>query len=292
MTSQARPTLLHLQTLADLDVAAASGIALRDGKLYVIADDRLELAVYSQRGARIDSIALRSGALPDDAAARKRAKPDYEALLALPDGSLLALGSGSSAARRQGAFIQFDARGPSVQAIDLSELYARLAAELPELNIEGATVWRDALYLASRGNGPARDNALIRLDLARASQALLRARALGGDLLSDVQRVQLGELSGVPLSLTDLTVLDGQLLFAAAAEASASTYDDGPCAGSVLGRLTADAQPRDVIAVWPRVKVEGLCAQGGEPQGRLWLVADADDPQSHAPLMAADWPAT
>jgi hypothetical protein len=291
MTSRPQPRLLHLQKLADLDVAAASGIALRDGKLYVIADDRLELAVYDQRGARIESIALRSGALPDDAAARKRAKPDYEALLTLPDGSLLALGSGSSAARRQGAFIQFDARGPSVQAIDLSDLYARLAAELPELNIEGATVWGGELYLASRGNGPARDNALIRLDLERAWQALLQAHALGGSLLRDVQRVQLGELSGVPLSLTDLTVLNGELLFAAAAEASASTYEDGPCAGSVLGRLTVDAQPHDVIAVSPRVKVEGLCAQSGAPQTRLWLVADPDDPQARSPLMAADWPA-
>jgi hypothetical protein len=291
MISQPREALLHLQTVATLDVAAASGIALRADKLYVIADDQLELAVYSLAGVRIGSIPLQGGALPQDAAARKRVKPDYEALLSLPDGSLLALGSGSTARRMQGALIQFGACGVSVEPIDLSDLYERLRSDLPLLNIEGATVWGGELYLASRGNGPDRDNALIRLDLARASQALSQLRALPGDLVRGIQRVRLGELSDVPLSLTDLTVFNQQLLFAATAEASASTYDDGACTGSVLGSLTPDGQTRDVIAMSPRLKIEGLCAQSGEPQSRLWLVADADDPQVHAPLMAADWPA-
>jgi hypothetical protein len=280
-------TSLALRTLATLDVAAASGIATRDGKLYVIADDQRELAVYTLAGARSGSIALQPGALPDDAAERKRQKPDFEALLSLPDGSLLALGSGSAPRRDQGALVRFDAHDSSVEAIDLSDLYARLRLDLPELNIEGGTVWRGELYLASRGNGSRRDNALIRLDLARASEALQHSRALHAHCALDIQPVALGELRGVPLGLTDLAVLQGQLLFAAAAEATESTYDDGACAGSVLGALTRAGLARDLVEVWPRVKIEGVCAQ---PGSGLWLVADADDPQARAPLMAADWP--
>jgi hypothetical protein len=280
-------TPLALRTLAALDVAAASGIAMRDGKLYVIADDQRELAVYTLAGVRCGNIVLQPGALPDDPAERKRQKPDFEALLSLPDGSLLALGSGSAPGRDQGALVRFDAQTISVAAIDLSDLYARLRSELPELNIEGGTVWQGELYLASRGNGPHRDNALIRLDLARASEALRHSRALPAHAALDLQRVLLGELRGVPLGLTDLAVLQGQLLFAAAAEATESTYDDGACAGSVLGALTPAGLAGDVIEVCPRVKIEGVCAQ---PGSGLWLVADADDPRARAPLMAADWP--
>jgi hypothetical protein len=281
-------TPLPLRTLATLDVAAASGIAMHDGQLYVIADDQRQLAVYTLAGVRSGSIVLQPGALPDDPAERKRQKPDFEALLTWPDGALLALGSGSAAQRDRGALVRFDADGSSVCAIDLSELYAQLRSELPELNIEGGTVWDGQLYLASRGNGPRRDNALIRLDLACASEALRDSRALPAQCLLDIQRVALGALHGVPLGLTDLAVLHDQLLFAAAAEASESTYEDGACAGSVLGALTPAGQPRDLVEVAPRVKIEGVCAR---PDGGLWLVADADDPRASAPLMAADWPA-
>ncbi|HEY2736696.1 MAG TPA: hypothetical protein VGI70_22000, partial [Polyangiales bacterium] len=69
--------VLTLRTVAELDVAAASGIVVRGDRLYVVADDELSLAVYTFAGARADSVLLLAGSLPDDPVARKAAKPDF-----------------------------------------------------------------------------------------------------------------------------------------------------------------------------------------------------------------------
>jgi hypothetical protein len=282
---------LQLRTLAQLDVAAASGIALRDASLYVIADDELDLAVYSCGGVRTQSILLRAGTLPIDPVERKAAKPDFEALLTLPDGSLLALGSGSTARRTRGAWICFGQAGATVHEIDLAALYARLTRQHPELNIEGGAVLGEALWLCSRGNGSLHDNALIRLDLRRVCDTLARERALSVDCLVSTQPVSLPQLEGTPLSLTDLALAGDRLLFAAAAEASANTYDDGACVGSVLGRLNLAGEVQGPLRMTARLKIEGVCTRPIERGLGLFLVADADDPQAHAPLMAAEWPA-
>lgn len=281
---------LELQTIASLDLAAASGIALRAGQLYVVADDELELAVYTRAGLRTASIPLRAGALPLDPLQRKASKPDFEALLTLPDDSLLALGSGSSPRRMRGAWVRFDQTHPTVHDVDLTDLYAALTREHSELNIEGGAVLDDTLYLCSRGNGALRDNALIALCLARVCETLARSHALDAASLLRTHRVSLGELAGTPLSLTDLAVGADRLLFSAAAEASPNTYDDGVCTGSVLGTISTAGEVRDALRVAQRLKVEGVCADHSQRALRLFLVADADDPQARAPLMAADWP--
>jgi hypothetical protein len=284
-----RPEPLRLRRVASLDLAAASGIALRADSLYVIADDELDLAVYTQQGLRTGSIALQSGALPDDGAERKAYKPDFEALLSLPDGSLLVLGSGSTARRMRGAWICFEQKGVTVHPIELSGLYAALLREHPELNVEGGAVLDDVLVLCSRGNGSLADNALIRLSLAHVCETLAERHALSAESVLGTSRVTLGELDGTPLSLTDLAVAGDRLLFAAAAEASPNTYDDGACAGSVLGTLTVAGLVGDAAVVTPQLKIEGLCAWPTGGADNLLLVADADDRAARAPLLAADW---
>ena len=274
---------LKLRLVAHLDVSAASGIACVAERLYVVADDLLELAVYDLHGARKQSISLLPGELPREHAARKAHKPDFEALLALPGGSLLALGSGSTARRQRGAWVQAVAAEPRSGAVDLSDLYAALARELPELNVEGGVVLGSQLYLASRGNGARRENALVQLDLGRALASLQSERCLRADSIVRIQRVQLPELDGVPLSITDLAVADAGLIFAAAAEASANTYDDGACAGSVVGRLATDGTASELVMVARGIKLEGICC--ASPR-ELLAVADADDPNAQAPLFA------
>jgi hypothetical protein len=274
---------LKLRLVAQLDVSAASGIACVAEHLYVLADDLLELAVYDLHGARKQSIRLLPGELPSDHAARKAHKPDFEALLELPDGSLLALGSGSTERRQRGAWVQALAAEPRSSAVDLSGLYAALMRELPELNVEGGVVLGAQLYLASRGNGVRRENALVQLDLGRVLASLQSERCLRADSIVNIERVQLPELDSVPLSITDLAVADGGLIFAAAAEASANTYDDGACAGSVVGRLATDGTTRELVMVARGIKLEGICCVSAR---ELFAVADADDPHAQAPLFA------
>ncbi|UVE18048.1 SMP-30/gluconolactonase/LRE family protein [Pseudomonas sp. LS44] len=271
-------TLVHL---AELQLSAASAVVCQGDELWIVADDALVLQRYSLTGEYAGKIALLPGELPADAAERKAHKPDFEALAHLPDGSLLALGSGSTAKRRRGCLLQ----GEAVRIIDLSPLYQELQQHFVELNLEGAVVFGEDLLLAQRGNGAAGENAVVLLDLPQAL-ADLAAGQLSAAALRRIVPLALGDLDGVPLGLTDLAVdPHGRLYCSAAAEASGSTYLDGDCAGSVLARFD-----KDLHLVWrarlaPLAKIEGLAFQA---DGRLLLVADADDPQRLAPLFALD----
>src|SRR5690349_13989277 len=96
---------VDLEPIAELDVSAASGLVAIAERLYVVADDEHFLATYDFAGRPLGRLALWPDALPDEHAERKRLKSDLEALTQLPDGRLLALGSGSTPRRRRGALI-------------------------------------------------------------------------------------------------------------------------------------------------------------------------------------------
>lgn len=272
---------LALQRLADLRLSAASGLVCQGQSLWLVADDALSLQRYSLAGVWQAEQVLLPGELPAEPKARKRLKADFEALLLLPDGALLALGSGSTARRCRACMIQAGA----VRIIDLNPLYQALAGHFQELNIEGAVVYRGQLLLAQRGNGVGGENALVLLDLQQVLRDL-EGGQLSAAALRRILPLHLPDLDGVPLSLTDLC-LDpgGQLFFSATAEATESSYLDGACAGSVLGCFDKDLKPLQLRRLIPPVKIEGLAFQA---DGRLLLVADADDPHTPSPLFALD----
>lgn len=278
---------LPLVTLGALDVHAASGIALRDGLLYVVADDMAELRRYRTDGAPAGSISLfrNDPPLPVDRKARKSAKPDLEALAVLADGRLLAFGSGSTASRRRAALI--DPVSGVVRDIDAANLCDALDREFPRLNLEGAVVWRNHLMLAQRSNGRAPGDGLVLLDLARVLGDLSRSE-LTAACLRRIVPVALGALDGVPLGFTDLaTDEDGALHFTAAAEATDDPVDDAPVAGSVLGRLDDRLQVAWQSRLRPDHKIEGLHWWKRESGRDVWLmVADADDPARPSPLLS------
>lgn len=286
--------MLPLRPRWELAVSAASALVLEGSLALVLADDALELEGYHLLGgARAWSVPLLARpALPEEHAARKAAKPDFEALARLPEGQLLALGSGSTAGRRRGALL---ARGATpeepprvLHEVDLAPLYLALEAQLPALNIEGAAALSGALCLLHRGTR-GDDNAVVELALAEALAALRAGEPLTGAHLRAVRRVDLGRLEGVPLGFTDAAPLDperGALAFSAAAEDTENPYDDGPCRGSVLGLLEPDGRVHSVVRVEGNAKIEGLAlAREG-----LWMVADPDDPTVRAWLYESPWP--
>jgi hypothetical protein len=276
---------LQVSTAAALDVSAASGLCALPDRLCVVADDETFLAQYAFDGAPLGRVALFEEVLPEEHHARKRSKPDLEALAALPDGRLLALGSGSTSQRERGALID-PAHGFTVRPVDLGALYRELRAALPELNVEGAVVVDDHLVLLQRGNGRARANARIELDLARLLEAFDRSVPPPASALIAIANVALPELAGVPLSFTDAAAHAGRVLFTAAAEDTDDTYADGACTGSVIGELIG-ARVSWVQPVQPVCKLEGIACTG---QGVMWLVADADDRATPAALFRASVP--
>ncbi|WP_415754257.1 DUF6929 family protein [Pseudomonas leptonychotis] len=273
--------VLALRQLATLRLSAASALVCQGQSLWLLADDALVLQRYSLSGDWQAELILLPGTLPVDAKQRKPLKPDFEALLSLPDDRLLALGSGSTERRCRGCLVEAD----SVRVIDLSPLYQALAGHFQELNIEGGVVCRGQLLLAQRGNGRGRENAVVLLDLSRVLRDLENGQLSAATLLQIVP-LQLPELDGVPLSLTDLSVApSGALYFSATAEATESSYLDGTCVGSVLGCLDEHLAIVELTLLRPAVKLEGLAFQA---DGRPLLVADADDPAIASPLFTLD----
>ena len=270
-------------------VSAASGIVATERWIYVVIDDEVALGVFPRAGGPGRLLPLFDEVLPNDPKQRKAAKPDLEALCVLPahgdapHGALLALGSGSTERRMRGARWRLDRTGelhgdPEVVALD--ELFAAVAPQVGELNVEGATVDGDMLLLAQRGNGADGVDAVVRVELAGVVDALAAGRAPSGGSVRAVERVDLPEVGGVPASFTDLAALgDGRILYAACGEDTDDPVADGEFTGALVGVL-GEGEPREVE---PSVKVEGLWAEGPD----LLLVADADDRAVPAPLLAA-----
>lgn len=287
-------------------VRAGSALVWLGRKLGVIQDDclwlaRVTLADAADRVSAVDAVPL-----PEVAGrrvfdlAQKREKPDLEAAFVL-DGQLVALGSGSAPGRDRWLRVDLTADADVAQAAwhPVGDLYAALAAR-PDfagsaLNLEGAAVAGDVLWLLNRGNGAPSValgpvNALGALRLAD-----VRAWLAGQGpvpTLVDVVALDPGAVDGVRLTTTDVAALpDGRLLVLAAAEASPDAVADGEVVAAALGVCSAG------VATWTLLtqdgarflgKPEGIVADPMDPQ-RLWVVLDADDPDRPADLCAVVW---
>jgi hypothetical protein len=235
---------------------------------------------YRLDGTRLPD--LPAAARGPEAPIAKPLKPDFEALLDLSDGRLIAFGSGSRPNRERA--VLFDLSRGTARPLDLAPLYARLRAELGEINIEGAARDGDCWVLGDRGVGRQRASALVWLDA-------VAALGDGDDVVSasayrSTSAVPLPDVDGVPLALTDLAAHPTRgLHFLAAAEATDDPYLDAPCTGSVLGRFDPAHRPHLIARLRPDLKAEGLAWwQPQEGPGRWLVVADADDPARHSSL--------
>jgi hypothetical protein len=261
-----------------IDVGAASGLVVRDDVAHVIADDGERLRRYRLDGVRLPDVPSPDGAAETPIA--KPAKPDFEALLDLADGRLIAFGSGTRPNRERATI--FDPQRGTAEPLDLAPLYARLRSELGAINIEGAARVGGRFVLGHRGIAGGA-SALVWLDGA----ALFAGhRSLSADAVREISAVALPDLEGVPLALTDLASQPTLgLHFLAAAEATDDPYEDAPCTGSVIGRFDGAFRPRLLARLRPDLKAEGLAwwqPEGGP--GRWLFVADADDAARHSSL--------
>ena len=264
-------------------VAAASGLCQAAQRLYVVADDEHTLAVFPADSNRPGErhLLLRPEA-QDHAGMPKKLKPDLEAICNLPGGELLALPSGSTPERRIGAVIAIESGNPVLPArlLDFGPLFKRLGHETSQLNLEGAAVLGDALWLAQRGNRTTA-NALFEVALSGWNDGEVPASAFRRAV-----PLELGELHGVPLTPTDLCPLpDGRLVLCAVCEDTPDSYSDGPCVGAAVALIRPGQAPDRIEQLSPTHKVEGVIAQPSPRGLLLWLVCDADEPSRPSPLL-------
>jgi hypothetical protein len=276
-------------------LSAASGLVRSGERLYVVADDELQLGCFSATAARPGTLLrLFKGTLPMRPKPRKKRKADLEILLRLPPlpahahGALLALGSGSSDQRRRGALVPLDARSHARGAaitIDAAPLYTRLERSFDDLNLEGGWLDGDSLCLLHRGNRGDSPNAVIELDYAALVEGLA-GRELPELTPRRITEVKLGAIEGIPLGFTDAcSPAPGVWLFSAVAEDTHDARADGACVGAVIGLAT-----RAEGIVWqrriaPLHKVEGIDARLRAGRLDMLCVTDADDPSTPAQLL-------
>ncbi|MFN9472270.1 DUF6910 family protein [Acidovorax sp.] len=289
-------------------LSAASGLVRVGAWLYLVADDEHHLGLLPAAAAAAAAVQPQSqaplvqlhrilpGDLPADTGARKKRKPDLEALVLLPaspahpNGALLALGSGSKPQRQRGVTIALDAAGRpagAAQVVDLTALYTPLRAEFADLNIEGAFVANEELHLLQRGNKGDARNACITYALAPLlawlSGTLAEPPAALRTTLFD-----LGTVDGVPLGFTDGAALpagQGGWLFSAVAENTDDSYADGECVASAIGWVDADGVLQRMAALEGAPKVEGIAL---DEERRLLMVTDADDPARASRLLVVE----
>ncbi|MEO8486558.1 MAG: hypothetical protein ABI585_09500 [Betaproteobacteria bacterium] len=279
-----------------LHIAAASGLVSVGDRLYVVADDELHLGVFDRTGRRPgELVRIRAGTLPRRKRARKRAKPDFEALVALPPfgpfafGALLVIGSGSRQTRRIGALVRLDASGdvvPPARAVGLDAWHRALADRFDVVNIEGAFVDGPTLSLLQRGNMSDPRNARIRITLAPILDALARRRRIPCPSIERIASFRLGAIRGTPLCFTDGAALPGGgFAFSAVAEATDDSVADGACKGSALGIVDGFDRLRGLWRLSPPLKVEGVVAHVDGTRVRLLACTDADDADVPARLL-------
>ncbi len=277
-------------------LSAASGLVQVGPWLYVVADDELHLGQFLLEGNSHGQLhRCFDGELPLEAEERKAEKPDIEVLMLLPDfaaqPSLLALGSGSKKNRHRSALVNLDAQGnihSSPQLIELEKFYDFLKDEIGKLNIEGAAVVEDSIYLFQRGNKKNKLNASIRLSLADFYK-VLRAPDKKFAPHIHITPYNLGNISEVPLCFTDATPLaNGDIVFTASAENTSDSYLDGQCMGSAIGIINRTGDLVLLESIDRTVKLEGVEADQRGNNIELLLVTDADDPEQPAQLYTAN----
>jgi hypothetical protein len=308
-TSEDLPPL-ELRTLRDLrldepsadgrppHLCAGSGVVRRGDFAYVIGDDELFLAVFRLSAADEPGTLQRAlaGELPLDHGARSGAKPDLEALTVLPPfgghpyGALLGLGSGSGPGRDRGFVWALQSDGSlrgAADEVDLAPLYERLSEHVEALNIEGASVIGDRLWLLQRGGGEQESAGIVaELSLDQVMDSLQRDLRIDPYELAAMRAYDLGTLDGVPLTFSDATPVAQELLvFTASAEA-----DDHSIRGSVVGTLDRSGDVQRLRTIDRRYKVEGVHATIDTGVMDFLFVCDQDDPEQPSPLLSAAMP--
>jgi hypothetical protein len=230
----------------------------------------------------------------DDARGNKKFKLDLEASIVLPDGRLVAFGSGSSPHREK--VVTVAARKDALpQQFSGDAFYRTLrehaVARGARLNLEGAVVQGPWLRLLQRGNGKRGFvpwNAILDLPLEPFTD-WLDGRG-GCPPVERILELALGDVDGVPFGFTDAAVAaDGRLAFLACAEDTADALDDGPVLGCRFGWVDADDETMMMTTIVDpkgrptRLKLEGIETRAGTA-AMFDVVADMDSGEEPAQI--------
>ncbi len=288
--------LLRVETLAPLalekplesgrpsHVSAASGIVERNGRYYINSDDENALFSWKIGDKTVTPFILEKGDLGAANEIRKKLKPDYESLLLLdekqwpPFGALVVWPSASTEKRVEVSVANFNENGnlDKIQKVNIAGLAKTLSSQVKKLNLEGLTLHNGKAYLFNRGNGS--DSGLKSGYFEITDQEFLKGlKGEGWPSKVVFQKVKIGKLKGVKLTLADGLWTKFGFLGLAPAEDSESAVADGKVTGTVLVRI--DGKRGQVLGQFDlNKKFEGFLTKEVGDGLEIMLVDDADDP--------------
>ncbi len=195
--------------------------------------------------------------LPKNHTARKKLKPDFEAILGPIDNNLLIIPSGSKKNRDQALMI--DLQTHLFVPVDLSDFFENLSAEVKEINIEGAETLGKYFLFMNRGVGN-NQSSIIKVNAKNFK-------------IKTIHKLDFGLIKDVPLHGSELCIFENYLYALAVAENTNNSYDDGMIMGSGLYKLSLDTFEIKGSWIFDRpIKAEGLCRWQNK-----WLVATDPD---------------
>jgi hypothetical protein len=273
------------------DVPSGSALALVQDTVYILGDDSPFLfQVPPPYEKAIRHLLLpqfaKLGRIPKDQ------KPDFESFAEAQykgENHLFAFGSGSKSPERD-FLLAINPRKPRQREIySLNRFYDRLFAENePEranLNIEGAFVADQHLYLFNRGN-----NSVIRTDWPDFLRYVTGSKPIE-DLELEIFMVALPEIDGLEARFSGACLIpeEDTILFTATVEETDNWIDDGEILGSFVGLLPlrdlqngSDLQAvllRDAAGNIAKDKVESIAFRRADANRNLlaFAVTDNDD---------------
>lgn len=261
---------------------AGSGLVIIGDKIYAIADDALELAIFPLNSSEPGRLwKIFEGSLPENFIERKKVKPDLEVLTQINETTLLALPSGSTNQRMRGCLISLGNGIPtSFTHIDCKPLYVSLLNVFTELNIEGAVVTSNCMKLFQRGNGSEGKNAIINLKREVAMEQIIDGGILTSEAIEKITNYDLGKIQNSNLGFTDAakSQISDKIFFLAAAENVQSTYDDGTFLGAVIGVMDSKGELGTMSSLDCDEKPEGLYILDRDEPAHAYIITDSDNP--------------
>lgn len=278
------------------EVPSASGVEMMGEEIFMIGDNSPWLYRLDQTYEVTDRYQVFSTEDLEEGIIPKARKPDFEAMAITDWGQeklLLLFGSGSKSPERDSVVIMgLEKRAGDVSTYSVKHFYEQIkrSANLGEedLNIEGAAVVGDSLYLFNRGK-----NIVIRSTV----DGFLR-QVIAHESYPELEiiNVELPEIKGIKAGFSGAAVVPGQrkILFTASVENTENWIADGEILGSFVGTIDLDelkngCRPKYVQIMEGgqtlNIKVESLTVQNTGSGGELGVILVTDSDGGHSELL-------
>lgn len=250
-----------------IGIGSASGILLKDQKLFLISDNASYLYEY-----RFDSKTLHKNRFFENEIAEnipKIQKPDLEAIAHFGD-EFFIVGSGSTENRNK--MFRYNATTKDVKEVDLTNLYLSMQSfgkiKSEDFNIEGLAYTGEKWFFMQRGNNGTGKNGLF----------TVTSNDLENEFSILYNSYKLPKIKGVQATFTDAVLVDGALYFLATAEDTTSAYDDGQILGSFVGAI--DLKTMKIVfskKISSNHKFEGLTLSKNNGDDLEFLLCEDND---------------